>query len=359
MKQVKITFISVLILVLFGIIMVYSASMIWAEFKLNDPYYYLIRQLIFAIIGFALLIYISNIKYTFWKEKSLIIYIISLVLLILVLIPGIGIIRGGARSWIGFNQFSIQPSEFIKITTVIIISNFISNIKNINKFKNLLIIFLILGLNFLLIMLQPDLGTGVVLILSVVLIIFVSGLSIKYIISLFVVGIIGIIILIISEPYRLERILSYLNPWDDPRGSGFQIIQSLYSIVPNGIFGTGLFKSKQKYYYLPEPQTDFIFAIIIEELGLIGMILVLTLFFLIFYNGILISLKQKELFPKLLSFGIISIIFVQFFINISVVIGLLPVTGITLPFLSYGGSSLVLNLFNIGILISIGKETGD
>lgn len=360
MKEANRILVSTFALVIIGIIMVYSSSAIWAEYKLNNPYFYLIRQTLFAIIGFAILIIISNINYKFWKNKSFHIFLISLLLLILVLIPGIGIVRGGARSWIGINQFSLQPAEFIKITSIIVISNFLSNVKDdINKVKNLLIVIFFIGIIFLLIMLQPDLGTGLVILITIVLLLFISGLNIKYLLYSFFVGIIGLIYLIISKPYRLKRITSFLDPWKDPRGSGFQIIQSLYAIVPSGIFGLGLFNSRQKYYYLPEPQTDFIFAIYVEELGLIGMIFLLFLFMIIFYNGVLISLKVKNRFACFLSLGIVLLIFVQFFINISVVIGLLPVTGITLPFISYGGSSLVLNLFNIGILINIGKSIGE
>ncbi len=357
MKYAKRIKISTFILVLFGILMIYSASCIWAEYKYNNPYYYLIRQILFAIIGIIIFIIVNKINIFFWYKNASIIFLLSLILLILVLIPGIGIVRGGARSWIGIGNFSIQPAEFIKIFFMILLSKYLSNYpKDIKSLKNLIFLGLLIGFITILIMLEPDLGTAIVFLLSIGILIIISGLPFKYFIIIILFSIVGFSFLIISEPYRINRIISFIDPWKDPLNTGFQTIQSLYALVPSGIFGLGLFKSKQKYFYLPEPQTDFIFAIIKEELGLIGVIFLLTLFFIIFYNGILISLKTKNLFLKYLALGIIILLFVQFFINISVVIGLLPVTGITLPFISYGGSSLLLNIFGISLLCKIGRE---
>ena len=204
-------------------------------------------------------------------------------------------------------------------------------------------------------MLQPDFGTGFIIVMSIIGIMFVAGLDIKIFIRLGILGLLGIVGLIIIAPYRLKRILSFLNPWSDPLGSGFQIIQSLYSIGPGGLFGLGFGKSIQKHFYLPEPQTDFIFSIISEEFGIMGILIVSTLFIIMFYNLLKISIKCEDIFGKYLSFGITFGLIFQTILNLSVVVGLVPVTGVTLPFLSYGGSSLLITMVSIGIVLNISR----
>ena len=337
--------------------MVYSSSMIWAGYKMGNDKYFLIRQLIFFLIGLSIFFIVIKIDSNLYQKYRNIIMIISLLLLIIVLIPGIGIVRGGARSWIGFGDISIQPSEFAKLALIIFTANYLEkNKEDISNLKTLIPILFIVLLVFLLIMLEPDFGTGFILTLTILSMILISGIKKRYTFIAILIGVIGFVALILSAPYRLERIFAYLDPYDDPLGSGFQIIQSLYAISPNGFFGRGLFKSFQKYYFLPEPQTDFIFAIIVEELGFIGGVFIIVLFILLFYYGILIAIKAKSLFQTYLASGIILSIFIQFFINIGVVIGLLPVTGVTLPFLSYGGSSLIMNFIMMGILVNISKS---
>jgi|SRR5690554_4198736 len=343
-------------LTIIGLIMVYSASQVWAEFKFGDKFYYLWRQLIFAVLGILGMLLVSKIDYTLYKKYATKIFLIVLFLLIIVLIPGLGIVRGGARSWIGIGSFSIQPSEFMKIASVILISKYLSDYyKDMKQPISILLLLGIIISIFGLIMLQPDFGTGLVIIATIIVMLFVSGVNISYFVYLLLVGLAGITVLIISAPYRLERIFAFLDPWSDPLGSGFQIIQSLYAIAPGGLFGVGIGGSIQKYFYLPEPQTDFIFAIIIEELGFIGGTIILTLYTTFLLTSLSLSLNAKDLFGKFLALGITSMIFIQFFINIGVVIGLLPVTGITLPFLSYGGSSLTVTLLGVGIVLNISK----
>ena len=206
-------------------------------------------------------------------------------------------------------------------------------------------------------MLQPDFGTGIIIVISILGMLFVAGLNIKIFIRFGIIGILGIIILILVAPYRLTRILSFLNPWSDPLGSGFQIIQSMYSIGPGGLFGLGLGNSIQKHFYLPEPQTDFIFSIISEEFGFLGIIIVSILFTIIFYSAFKISIKCEDLFGKYLVFGITFSLIFQTVLNLSVVVGLIPVTGVTLPFLSYGGSSLLVCMSSMGIILNISKNT--
>ena len=209
---------------------------------------------------------------------------------------------------------------------------------------------------FGLIMLQPDLGTGTILVLSCLAVLFIGGMDMRFFIIGGVIGFIGLVLLIIAAPYRLLRILSFLDPWKDALGSGFQMIQSLYAIGPGGLLGHGYLNSIQKHFYLPEPQTDFIFSVLVEEFGIVGVIVVVGLFFNLFFQGMMVSLQSKELFGKYLSFGLSFQILFQAILNLMVVVGLIPVTGVTLPFLSYGGSSLLVSMVSIGIIINISKN---
>ena len=267
-------------------------------------------------------------------------------------------VRNGSRSWFGIGGFGMQPSEFMKLGLTIFVSKYLVNndrdIKDIRKgiFPILGIIFLV----FALIMLQPDFGTGVVMTFSLIVLLFVSGCRLGFFVKLGALGIVGIVVLILIAPYRMERIVSFLNPWSDPLGSGFQIIQSLYAIGPGGLLGLGMGNSIQKHFYLPEPQTDFIFAIICEELGFVGAGVVILLFGFIIYRGFSIAINCNDLFGKYLAFGITFMFAFQAILNLSVVVGLIPVTGVTLPFLSYGGSSLLITMISMGILLNISKK---
>lgn len=349
----------VILLLIIGLIMVYSSSHVWAEYKYDDSFFFVKRQLLFAGIGLIFMYLIYIIPYHVWFKYVKVILILCFILLFIVLVPGIGIVRGGAQSWIGVGAFSIQPSEFMKLGLILFLAYYLTkHHRHITAFRQgflwpLLLIFIA----FALIMLQPDFGTGVVLVITCVLMLFISGTKFKYFIYLIVVGLVGFTLLILSAPYRVKRITAYLNPWDDPLGDGFQIIQSLYAIGPGKLMGVGFGNSLQKYFYLPEPQTDFIFAIIGEEFGFIGGTFVIVLFFILCWRGVLIALNVPDFFGRYIAFGIITMIIVQVMINISVVIGLIPVTGITLPFLSYGGSSLTLTLCSIGILLNISSYT--
>jgi len=325
-------FIAIIILSLFGILMIYSSSNIWAEYKFNDPFKFLKNQLLFFCIGIILMYILSKIDYNLYKKKSNLIIFICFILLVLVLIPGIGVVRNGSRSWFGVGGFGIQPSEAAKIGLIIFVSKYLS--KNYSLMsdikKGVLPILSIIGIFFILIMLEPDFGTAMVMTMALIAMIFVSKVKISFFLKIGIVGLIGIVILIIIAPYRMARIVSFLNPWSDPLGSGFQIIQSLYAIGPGGLFGTGIGNSIQKHFYLPEPQTDFIFSIISEELGFMGVLIVSSLFLFIFYRCIKISLNTKDLFGKYLSFGLSFSIIFQTILNLCVVIGLVPVTGLTI-----------------------------
>lgn len=351
-------FIAVILLAIFGVVMIYSASSVWAEYKYGDPLKYVKSQSLFLIIGIFIMIIISKIDYHIYEKHANKILIFCLIMLGLVLIPGIGHIRNGSRSWFGIGSFGVQPSEFAKLGLIIYVSKYISH-NNINSkipIKKILPLFLVIVLSFGLIMLEPDFGTGMVLTLTLIILIFSTGLNFSFFIKLGFIGILGIIGLIIIAPYRMARIVSFLNPWSDPLGSGFQIIQSLYAIGPGGLLGQGFLSSRQKQFYLPEPQTDFIFSIISEEFGFLGVIIVTSFFFFIFERIIKISLKQTDLFSKYLAFGLGVSLLLQALLNICVVIGLIPVTGVTLPFLSYGGSSLLVSMASIGIILNISRR---
>ena len=352
-KHIKICMLfCVLFLTIIGVLMVYSASNIWAVYKYGDGYYFLKRQILFLFIGLLFLFIGYKIPTTILKKYSFVFCILSLVLLVLVIIPGIGIVRNGSRSWFGIGSFAFQPSELFKISIILYLSKVLSEkYDKTKKIKSVLQLLLLSLIGFLLILLQPDFGTGMIMILSVVLMLLISRLSIKYFILLGSVGIGMIVILIIIAPYRFQRITSFLDPWSDPLGTGFQIIQSMYAIGPGGLLGVGLFNSYQKHFYLPEPQTDFIFAIIVEELGLIGGIVLLFVFGLLFYFGFKLARLQTDSFESFMIFGLLGIIAIQVIINLGVVTALFPVTGITLPLISYGGTSLSITLFSIGLIL--------
>ena len=349
---------AVIIISLFGVLMIYSASSIWAEYKFNDSFRYLKLQLIFFIISLVIMFIVTKIDYMYYYKKANIILMICFLLLCLVLIPGLGVVRNGSRSWFNLGFISIQPSEFMKLSLIIFTSKYLSNnSKYINNIKlGILPILSVTLISFILIMLEPDLGTGFIILITTIGLLFVSGVRLSFFYKIFLLGLIGLSSLIIIAPYRLQRIVSFIDPFKDPLGTGFQAIQSMYAISPSGLFGRGLFNSIQKQFYLPEPQTDFIFSIISEELGILGAFIVLGLFIFIIYRMVKICLKTNDLYSKYLSFGIIFQLSIQIILNLGVVTGIFPITGVTLPFLSYGGSSLLITFISIGIILNISKH---
>ena len=320
----------VMTIVFIGLMMVYSASNIWAGYKFNDSLYYIKRQALFAIIGIIAMFIFSKIDYHLYQKNANKILIFCFILMILVLIPGIGSVRGGSRSWFNLGIISLQPSELFKIAIIIYSASYGNHYHELKKLKASIKLLIVLSLGFGLIMLQPDFGSGFVMVCSIIVMLIVSPFPFKYFIMLGILGVIGIVLMIISAPYRLARIVAFLNPFADPLGSGFQIIQSLYAIAPGGILGVGFNNSVQKHFYLPEPQTDFIFAIYLEEFGLIGGIFLVGLYGYLFITVFNQAMKVKDLFGSFLMIGIISMIGIQTLINLGVVVGLFPVTGVTL-----------------------------
>lgn len=349
---------TIIVTCIYGIVMIYSASSVWAQYKFNNKYHYVIMQSLFFIVGIILMIIISKIDYKYYLKKSNLILLICFILLVLVLIPGIGTVRNGSRSWFGIGGLGIQPSEFMKLSLIIFTSKYIyNNPKSLRYVKSgVLPILMITFFAFFLIMLQPDFGTGTILVMTIIAMLFVSGCPLSFFIKIGMLGMVGVVFLILMAPYRVNRIVAFLNPWSDPLGTGFQTIQSLFAIGPGGLFGLGFGNSIQKHFYLPEPQTDFIFSIISEELGIIGIISVAFLFLVIILLSIKIAIKAPDSFSKFLVFGIIFQLSFQALLNLSVVVGLVPVTGVTLPFFSYGGSSLLISLIGMGIILNIAKS---
>lgn len=348
---------SIIGLLTIGLVMVYSAGSVLAFHDYGDSFYFVKRQLLFAVLGLIAMFFTMNLDYRVLKKYAKPLLLICFGLLVIVLIPGIGVVRGGARSWLGISSFGIQPSEFMKLGMILFLSYWLSKEDyRITHFtRGLMPPLGVIGTAFGLIMLQPDLGTGTVMLGASLLIVFTAGAKIRHLAGLAAVGVVGFIGLILAAPYRLQRITAFLDPWSDPLGAGYQIIQSLYAIGPGGLAGLGLGMSRQKYSYVPEPQTDFIFSILAEELGFIGGLLVLMLFLILVWRGMRIAMTVDDMFGSLLAVGIVGMVGVQVVINIGVVIGLMPVTGITLPLISYGGSSLTLMLTALGILLNLSR----
>lgn len=353
-------FISAVILIAIGIIMIYSASSIYAMERYKDSFFFLKRHVSFIAIGAVLAFLAMSIDYRVLRKLSFPILFLSVFLLMLVLIPGIGREVSGARRWFRFKFISFQPSELANLAVIIYIADFISRKKDRLKefFRGFLPPIAVLGCIAVLILIQPDLGTVMALVAVVWLMLFVAGVRLSYLLSTVLAGLPLLSILILSAPYRRMRILAFLNPWQDPKGSGFQIIQSQVSLGSGGIFGVGLGHSKQKLFYLPAAHTDFIFSIIGEELGLIGTLGVIILFIIFIKESLKAVKNAPDTFGYFLSMGLLLMISLKAIINIGVSCGMFPTKGLPLPFISYGGSSFIFDMVSLGLLINIAR-TGE
>lgn len=358
--------ITIIILLCAGIVMVASASSYYALSNYNNSNYFLVRQLFFGIIGFIFMIIISNIDYKRYKKWGYLFYIICLVLLVLVLTP-LGQTRNGAKRWLGFGALVFQPSEIMKIGLVIGMSTYLSlNYKKLNSFKGYIIPILMLLLVVIVMFMQKHLSGTIVMFVAACSIIFVSGIKVKarYIIAGIIAAAAMLAVFIFMPSgdstesggsFRLDRIVSFLNPEEDIKGGNWQAAQSLYAIGSGGIFGRGLGQSRQKYLWLPEAQNDFIFSVLGEELGLVGAVTVLALFSFFIYRGYRIAITARDMYGSLLATGITSAFALQILVNIAVVTCTVPVTGMPLPFFSYGGTALFINLCAMGILLNISR----
>ena len=350
-------FIITFMLFAFGILIVFSSSTTYGERYFNDPYWFIRRQLIWSAISFIFFIIFSKFNYHNYSKLSNFIIVITIGLLALVLIPGFSIEVGGSKRWLNLLFFNVQPSEFTKIAVIIYLSEVLNRrYRNIYRIKNIIFpAFLTLFLITFLIFLEPDLGSVIVIWAVVFTILFAAEVKFKHIIGLGFMWLVITVGYLFMEEYRRVRIFAFINKAGEHSQANFQVTQSLIALGSGNITGLGLGNSIQKYFYLPEAHTDFIFAIIGEELGLIGTIFIVILFLLFTFFGVRVCLKAKDYFGRILAAGCTSLIAVQAMINIYVVIGLIPVTGLTLPFISLGGSSMLTSMVSTGILLNVSR----
>ncbi|ADY55009.1 cell division-specific peptidoglycan biosynthesis regulator FtsW [Syntrophobotulus glycolicus DSM 8271] len=346
---------AILSLLAIGVIMTYSSSAVKGYLYYDDPYHFFKAELLWVTLGLTVMAFALAVDWKLLYNWAKPILYVALFLLILVKVPGIGRNVNGAVRWIGLGPLSIQPSEVIKLAMILIVARLLSaHPHQIGRFKNgIMPVLLLLGLVCLLIMLQPDLGTTLVIAAATFFMLIAAGARAGHIAALGSAGLLMVVAAIAAAPYRMRRIFAFIDPWADPSGKGYQTIQSLLALGPGGLFGLGLGQSRQKFLYLPENHTDFIFAMIGEELGFIGATIVVGLFFIVVWRGFRTAMYAPNPFLALMAVGLTSLIGIQAMINMGVVSGILPVTGITLPFLSYGGTSLVFTMLGAGLLLNI------
>jgi len=349
---------AVVLLLAFGIIMVFSSSGIYANDKYKALHYFLMKQAFWIGVGSLGLIFFRNLKYEKLRELSKPLFILAVLSVFLVFVPHLGKYAGGARRWISLFGFTFEPSEFLKLAFILYVATAIEKKQEAIKtfaggFLPFLIIFAVISGVLLL---QPDMGSILMLLFVLGLMLFVGGIRLAHVLAISLPMIPLGYMLIMKASYRSKRIKAFLDPWADPQGIGFQMVQSFIAFGSGGIFGKGLGNGTQKLFYLPEAHTDFIFAIVGEEAGLLGATAVLLVFGFIIWKGIDIAIRLDDVFGKVLATGITSWIGLQAFINMSVVTGLLPTKGLTLPFISYGGSSLLINMMAVGILLNLAKQ---
>ena len=347
-----------IMLVALGLIMVLSASSPASLSESGDSYKYFKKQLIAAIAGMVALVVISRLDYSIYRKFKWPIYIVTVGLLFLVGIMGMS--AGGATRWINIAGFNFQPSEIAKVAFIIFFAIILTELKEnkkINKFNGFVvpILFLIAPIIAIFIV-QNHFSATLIIVLITCIQMFVAGVSLKYFFVIGFFGVCAILGIVLSGSFRSNRIQTWLNPFSDPTGDGWQIIQSLYAIGSGGLFGAGLGESKQKYLYLPEPQNDFIFSVLAEELGFFGCIVVIVLFLIFIWRGIVIAMKARDTLGCLIAIGIVSLIGIQAVINIAVVSGTIPVTGMPLPFFSYGGTAILTNLAAVGVLLNVSRS---
>ena len=347
-----------LLLSVLGLVFIYSASSYNGKVNYNDSFFFVKKQLIGVALGVIILIVASRLNYSKFIKLRWWVLGISIVMLVLVFVPFISINANGARRWIGFGGFSIQSSEIAKFGFVIFSASYMSlNYKKMETLKGIIPVILSGGTICLLILLEPNLSVTLCVGMVMLMMLLVGGIRMRYFLLILVPALALVPILIIIEPYRFNRLIAFINPWANPLSEGFQLIQSLYSLGAGGLFGLGLFNSRQKYLFLPFSESDFIFSIIGEEVGFVGSLCLLIIYIVVIVIGYKIALNAKDRFGTYLAFGITSVIACQLLINVAVVTGSIPPTGIPLPFMSAGSSSLIVFLGAIGILCNISKRS--
>ncbi|MBI5327914.1 MAG: putative lipid II flippase FtsW [Deltaproteobacteria bacterium] len=346
-------------LVAIGFVMVYSTSYIMAMKRFGNEYFFIKKHLMFIALGFLLFFIAANVEYRLYKRWIYLIIFISLVsLIILTFVHSISSEAGGARRWIKLGHLTFQPSEPAKLAVVIYLAYYLAAKKDKIKTFSIGVIppIIMSGLFMLFILKEPDFGTALTLGAITIIMMFIAGVRLRYLFSIFFAAMPIIYLMVTRVDYRMKRVLVFLDPWMDPGGAGFQLVQSLIAFGAGGIWGVGLGEGKQKLFYLPEAHTDFILSVIGEELGLIGVSALLILYLIILVSGIRISFKAADLFGQYLAIGITMLIVLQAAVNMAVVLALLPTKGLTLPFISYGGTSLIVNMTGMGILVNIWRN---
>lgn len=358
-NHARVLFMTVFLLVGMGIVMTYSSSAVYAQYRYANPEYFLFRQFMYTLLGTFLMFVTASVPVNFWKNNSRAMMLLSISFLILVYVPVIGHSGGGAQRWINLGIVNFQPAEFAKVTVCVYLSDYLSRKMKIIK-KGGILVFLpplmLVGLTCCLTILQPDLGSTAFICLLVSILFFLSGLRMRYVAIAAAVMLPALYVLVIRVPYRAARVTAYLNPWNDPQGSGFQIIQSLLAFGIGGIKGEGLGQGIQKLFYLPSSYNDFIFSVIGEEMGLIGLVTVEILYAIILFCGLGIAQKAKGDFERLLTIALTLMIVLQALIHMMVTTGLIPTKGLPLPFVSFGGTSLLFSMMAVGLLLACDRK---
>lgn len=353
-KQDNVLMITVLILSILGLVFIYSASSYSAQVQLGDAFHYVKTQAVALVLGIFAMIFLSFADASGIRKASPVLYVIGLALLALVFVPVIGVESYGAKRWLNLGFFTIQPSEYAKFFMVMMIARFASA-KDMSKFRNVIAVLLLGGAVCILLILEPNMSITMCAVAVIFIMLFASGIKFSQMLLLTVPVVIGAVVLVIAEPYRMQRLLAFLDPWKSPLEEGYQLIQSYYALGSGGLFGVGLFASRQKYLFLPFAESDFILSVIGEETGLVGILLIMVLFLIIAIRGVKIAMYARDRYSCYLALGITAVITVQALLNMAVVCGAVPPTGLPLPFMSAGGSSLVAYLGASGILLSISR----
>ncbi len=348
----------VLLLVGFGCLMVYSASSYSAEYRYKNEFFFLFKQLFGVALGIFALVFFALVDYHVLKKFKYWILLVSVILLVLVFVPGFGVQSYGANRWVNFLGISIQPSEIAKFALVLFLACYLSdNHDKIKTFKGLIPPLIVAGTLCVLVIIEPSMSVTMCLGLVTLFMLIVGGMSKKHTLIFSSLAAVAVPVLILAEPYRMKRLFAFLNPWGSPQGEGFQLIQSLYSLGNGGWFGVGLFQSRQKHLFLPFAESDFIFSIIGEELGFFGCVCLMLVYFALVFLLFKIGLNAKDRFGCMLACGVGIVIAVQTLLNIAVVTGSIPPTGLPLPFISSGGTSVAVFMGAVGIALSVSRHS--
>ena len=347
--------IGVILLALLGMLFIYSASSYSASVQFGDAFHYVKTQAVALFVGLLFMFGLSFVEVDSIKRVAFWLYAVGLLMLGLVFLPVIGVESYGAKRWLNLGFFTIQPSEYAKFFMVMIIAKFMAN-QDMSRLKNVLIVLAIGGAVAVLLLLEPNMSITICVVAVLFAMLFFGGIKSRHLVLILIPVVIGAVLLVLVEPYRMKRLLAFLNPWESPLEEGYQLIQSYYALGSGGLFGVGIGCSRQKYLFLPFAESDFILSVIGEETGLVGVLFVMLAFVFIAYRGVKIARHARTRFACYLAFGIVAVTTVQALLNFAVVCGAVPPTGLPLPFMSAGGSSLVAYMSAVGILLAISKK---